>query len=174
MIVFEKYSGMLLVNLVISGGKIAAVFILRQIIGSGRLYLVDPVTCAAFLASYSDHLSKDTLHRVAERGLADYLAALLSAGFDKDAQAQKEDRDSSFRSGGDTPLHRAALVGHAGCVDLLLKAGAKKELKDYRSGLRLNAGRWIEICAGFVFCVTVASDSGEAMPLQPHSELFRG
>ena len=47
MVVFQQYSGMLLVNLVISGGKIAAFVSLREFVWRTDLYIVDPVTCAA-------------------------------------------------------------------------------------------------------------------------------
>ncbi|CAE7905912.1 unnamed protein product [Symbiodinium microadriaticum] len=47
MVVFQQYSGMLLVNLVISGGKIAAFVFLREFVWRTDLYIVDPVTCAA-------------------------------------------------------------------------------------------------------------------------------
>ncbi|CAE6939579.1 unnamed protein product [Symbiodinium sp. KB8] len=104
MVVFEQYSGMLLVNLVISGGKIAAVFSLREFIWVRDLYHVDPVTCAAFAASLDEERSwgpehgtgdldgtecttaqqgGKALRKVAEKGLADHVAALVSAGADK-------------------------------------------------------------------------------------------
>ncbi|CAE7358112.1 Gabpb1 [Symbiodinium sp. CCMP2592] len=87
MVVFEQYSGMLLVNLVVSGGKIAAVFILRVFIWELELYLVDPVTCAAFAVSHGR--GEEALHDVIQRGWADFVAALLSAGVDKDAMHNK-------------------------------------------------------------------------------------
>jgi len=124
MVVFEQYSGMLLFNLVVSGGKILAVFSLRESIWQTELYLVDPVTCAAFVVSCGREISEQVLHDVAKKGWVDHVAALLSAGVHKDAQ-------NEF---GDTPLHEAAANGHADCVELLLKAGADKDAQNEFAG----------------------------------------
>ncbi|CAE7202048.1 unnamed protein product, partial [Symbiodinium microadriaticum] len=138
MVVFQQYSGMLLVNLVISGCKILAVFILGKFIWHTELYFVDlvrvhqvelgvpdalshdPVTFAAFAVSCGR--SEEVLLQVATDGWADYVAALLSAGADK-AGAKKDSKHTD----GYKPLHIAAREGRADCVELLLKAGAEND-----------------------------------------------
>ncbi|CAE7905350.1 ANK1 [Symbiodinium microadriaticum] len=135
MVVFEQYSGMLLVNLVISGGKIAAVFSLREFIWVRDLYHVDPVTCAAFAASLDEERSGKALRKVAEKGLADHVAALVSAGADKAKDKYgPEPRRACGALQSLTPLHLAASEGCAACVEVLLKAGAAKDTQSKDMG----------------------------------------
>ena len=60
------------------------------------------------------------MHRPAEAGQARVLEAMLACGF----EAEARDKD------GVTPLHRAAMRGHAEAVRVLLRFGADVNAKD--------------------------------------------
>ncbi|OLQ13615.1 Ankyrin repeat, PH and SEC7 domain containing protein secG [Symbiodinium microadriaticum] len=157
MVVFEQYSGMLLVNLVISGGKIAAVFSLREFIwpakralprGPGDVCrLCEPPAKERLCPEHGTgdlDVTEGTkaqqgvraLIDVAKRGWADHVAALVSAGIDK---AVGRPRSLRPESRGYTPLNWAAGNGHADYVELLLKAGADKERARRYTPLNLAA-----------------------------------
>ena len=63
------------------------------------------------------------MHHAAGLGHCDAAAALLDAGANADATAD--------RAGGITPLHAAAAAGHAQAVALLMRYGASTSVRDH-------------------------------------------
>ncbi|CAE7612830.1 ANK3 [Symbiodinium natans] len=157
MTLFDSFSGMLLFNLVVSGAKIAGVFILRVFIWANDLHFVDPVTCATFAASYgleesdwfSDGLSPHSESASAPRSLASRnlspeerawlskprgtaLHKAVARGLAEHAAALLSagaDKEA-LDSRGKTPLHLAAAHGRTDVAKVLVDMGAKKDEKD--------------------------------------------